>query len=490
MHQSAMGESKIFIEVGEDQGLLDKEKDKKRSDGVEQHYPFKSSLYDPNFVNGHHIRHCLDHKLRFSKSCRIHCLSIEDETLLSDTWMDSSHISPEQAFRKPVEGRQPLLTIYLIPLQGHKIIGITHRTFIEFLEYAQIPPHFAAVLADNNGITTTSQGHLDEKGIPGTVELLVKAPLAPAINGSVYFNHDLQSSETKVALFFHEHLLDRLKEVLQHNTQCNPASKTPMDPFLTLSVMMSESAAMLEDRRREIDDQVQLQEGSTGVTMMTRKMREASIDEYATLFSKSHLCQQDLMYMERTIAFQAQLVGFFQEQHTALTSLRQRRATSDAARAQVFAQAQKTTASFGLSASQLQHMAVQVGTLSQRIRMHLAIVEARLSQASARNLVAISEETKRDSMAMKTIAAVTMLFLPGTFTASLFAMPFFGTSSGNGQGEEFEVSKWFWVYVAITVPLTLMVLLAWMIWQRWLSKKSILHPHKDADVEKGCNMDG
>jgi hypothetical protein len=44
-------------------------------------------------------------------------------------------------------------------------------------------------------------------------------------------------------------------------------------------------------------------------------------------------------------------------------------------------------------------------------------VESRLNQSNSRTQVTIAEETKRDSMAMKTIAALTMLFLPGTFTA-------------------------------------------------------------------------
>ena len=40
-----------------------------------------------------------------------------------------------------------------------------------------------------------------------------------------------------------------------------------------------------------------------------------------------------------------------------------------------------------------------------------------MAQFNSLAQLATAEATKRDSMAMKTIAAVTMIFLPGTFTA-------------------------------------------------------------------------
>ena len=64
---------------------------------------------------------------------------------------------------------------------------------------------------------------------------------------------------------------------------------------------------------------------------------------------------------------------------------------------------------------------------------------------------------------MKTLAAVTVAFLPSTFVAAFFSMPLFQwTASTDGQ----VVSKRFWVYWAVTVPLTLATLLAWAVWTR------------------------
>ena len=87
----------------------------------------------------------------------------------------------------------------------------------------------------------------------------------------------------------------------------------------------------------------------------------------------------------------------------------------------------------------------------------------------------IAIESKRDNLSMMTIAAITMIFLPGTFVASLFAMPLFDRT----HGDVFRSS--FWIYWAITVPLTVLTLLLWLTWFlrrdiiQWWQKRSHRH---------------
>ena len=64
---------------------------------------------------------------------------------------------------------------------------------------------------------------------------------------------------------------------------------------------------------------------------------------------------------------------------------------------------------------------------------------------------------------MKTIAAVTIVFLPGTFIAALFAMPLF---QWDAVGDSKVVSNRFWIYWAVTVPLTFLTLLFWLLWTK------------------------
>lgn len=64
---------------------------------------------------------------------------------------------------------------------------------------------------------------------------------------------------------------------------------------------------------------------------------------------------------------------------------------------------------------------------------------------------------------MKTLAAVTVAFLPGTFVAAFFAMPLF---EWKAISDGMVVSKRFWIYWAVTVPLTFLTLLIWVLWTR------------------------
>jgi hypothetical protein len=80
---------------------------------------------------------------------------------------------------------------------------------------------------------------------------------------------------------------------------------------------------------------------------------------------------------------------------------------------------------------------------------------------------------------MKSIALVTMVFLPGTFLAvnfhtpapfpsctmlihsqSVFSMTFFDWSAAAGS-ENGTVSKWIWVFVVMTLALTAFTLALW-----------------------------
>ena len=73
---------------------------------------------------------------------------------------------------------------------------------------------------------------------------------------------------------------------------------------------------------------------------------------------------------------------------------------------------------------------------------------------------------------MKTIAALTMLFLPGTFIATLFGMSFF-----NYSKDELTVSRQWWIYVAVTIPTTFVLFIIWWAYDKitLFSVKSWLH---------------
>jgi hypothetical protein len=81
-----------------------------------------------------------------------------------------------------------------------------------------------------------------------------------------------------------------------------------------------------------------------------------------------------------------------------------------------------------------------------------------IQQDSETNM-AIAQATKNDSAAMKTIAALTMIFLPATAVSSFFGMAFFNTQNGN-----LTVSRDWWLFLATTLPITVVLFLIWVMW--------------------------
>lgn len=90
----------------------------------------------------------------------------------------------------------------------------------------------------------------------------------------------------------------------------------------------------------------------------------------------------------------------------------------------------------------------------------IAKEDADLNIDLAKDQKTIALASKRDSSSMKTIAIMTMAFLPGTFFAALFATPLLKWDSSPVMQNKF------WVFWAFTVPSTLLILIIWFAFTR------------------------
>ncbi|RDW84062.1 uncharacterized protein DSM5745_04388 [Aspergillus mulundensis] len=75
----------------------------------------------------------------------------------------------------------------------------------------------------------------------------------------------------------------------------------------------------------------------------------------------------------------------------------------------------------------------------------------------------IANTTKNDSYAMRTLALMSVVFLPATFIASFFSMDMFDWQAPTGSS---IVTPRLWIYWAITAPLTLLVAAIWLVLYR------------------------
>ncbi|KAH7328508.1 hypothetical protein B0I35DRAFT_403864 [Stachybotrys elegans] len=102
--------------------------------------------------------------------------------------------------------------------------------------------------------------------------------------------------------------------------------------------------------------------------------------------------------------------------------------------------------------------------------------EARLNLQIAGEQRRIANASKRDSTAMKTISLLGALFLPGTYLASIFGMAFFNFE----EGKDPTVSSQLWIYFAVTVPVTVVILLLWKWYDR---RREAKYRKEDDDLE-------
>ncbi|OTB06048.1 hypothetical protein M426DRAFT_319415 [Hypoxylon sp. CI-4A] len=117
----------------------------------------------------------------------------------------------------------------------------------------------------------------------------------------------------------------------------------------------------------------------------------------------------------------------------------------------------------------------------------MAQKESKLNLEIASQQRRLAHATKRDGTAMKTLSLLGAVFLPGTFMASVFSMTFFDFNVGpdnDSSGEGATVSGLLWIYFAVTVPLTVLIVGSWyfMDWRR--EKK---YTEEDVLIEKGID---
>ncbi|KAF2022531.1 hypothetical protein EK21DRAFT_119661 [Setomelanomma holmii] len=116
----------------------------------------------------------------------------------------------------------------------------------------------------------------------------------------------------------------------------------------------------------------------------------------------------------------------------------------------------------------LENLLQQLSANNARIQNEIALAFNAASQRDSKIQVRIGEEARREASAMKAIAVVTMTFLPATFVSTLFGTNFFALEPRKGEdGVVFAVSSQFWVYWAISAPMTLATLALWFWWSRW-----------------------
>lgn len=126
------------------------------------------------------------------------------------------------------------------------------------------------------------------------------------------------------------------------------------------------------------------------------------------------------------------------------------------------------------------------GDLADFIQVYSLIAQkdSQNSYSSALSAQRTAIFTARDSTDMRIIAAMTLIFLPGTFTATLFSTSFFSFQTPD---QPRIVSPWFWVYPVATVSLMMSVIAVWAVWSYFERSKLGKQIHDDNILSFGSD---
>lgn len=111
-----------------------------------------------------------------------------------------------------------------------------------------------------------------------------------------------------------------------------------------------------------------------------------------------------------------------------------------------------------------------VTLLYNLITGHDSTINLKIAAESAK----IAQDARKDSVSMKIIAGMTLLYLPATFVCSLFGTNLIALDTSTDTNEPtFIVSRLWWLYFAFAVPLTVCTMVGFLLWRRFREENAV-----------------
>lgn len=115
--------------------------------------------------------------------------------------------------------------------------------------------------------------------------------------------------------------------------------------------------------------------------------------------------------------------------------------------------------------NQFQSTQLRLRSLEKRMGNIIQLAFNLISQHDNRTL-------QRDSTSMKTIAVMTLLFLPTTTIATIFGTQFFNFGESGDGTRRLHVSRWIWLFAFMSIVVTVVVYGIWIL-RDWRVKKRL-----------------
>ena len=288
-----------------------------------------------------------------------------------------------------------------------------------------------------------------------------------------------------------ENILSTISEQIQTLISATP--NLWAHPLLLPTVLLKNYKERAEAFALLLDNLVVGLENSIGVTYAGRLRRKlATASQNPKLPSRSNMRQRtmgthtvltDLIILSRVVSFNRDGAAYLLKISDGISS----RVTPQRRDSLLHAsyELRDTAKYMDFSSNSLQSFCAH---LKERVLSQIQVLYSVSAQTDNRLSARIAVSSGRDSTAMKTLAFITALFLPGTYIATLFSMSMFqwqaspsGSLSSSSASPADTLSNKFWIYWATTIPLTIAVIIGWRLW--WVHEDSVYSAQLAGEVD-------
>ncbi|KAK2781991.1 hypothetical protein FQN53_000241 [Emmonsiellopsis sp. PD_33] len=238
----------------------------------------------------------------------------------------------------------------------------------------------------------------------------------------------------------------------------SPLSVDPKDPYMW-------HIALLGDLKEAYDNSV----------WKMRDMDRNSNDGTKTDFKKLHDIARHLSHSNETLDVTMDTLDSLIHEHGSFNAVMPKSGTTQPATPSSQSTAQSATSNLSIPDK-------AVSDVDQRLYYILKEIRAIKARSASLNFRLQNEinlnfnlASQTDTAAMKIISAIGLIFLPGTFISTIFGMNFFDFAVEDGK-QSFTVSKRFWLFWAVAIPITVVVIGLWAVWNYWFWIKKRTKP--------------
>ena len=332
------------------------------------------------------------------------------------------------------------------------IIGTSRASWISILTSAEVLPSFLEILHTNHSGCARHIAYEPTSEQPEAFHLSMKVGDFAHNRFGVYARQSFKTGRAFVLFAGKKDNIhaDALRQRMQGVEKPNV--------FELVLMLFEPTYARLEQARRACDfntQELEVRTGHASLDQLTGYALPPKELEFSKDLSKD---LQKCMNIIRCVLWActrfAEMLEFLQtslkEYQSVTESMEHVRLSRPDLEALNSALAQKQTLITGLKSGTEQ--------LLHRVEGQMDVIRSLVAERDSRVTIEIAKAAKNDSTIMRGIAFVTMIFLPATFAATFFSMVFFHV--GDEQGVHLSVDRHIWLYPALTVPVTL-VIIAW-----------------------------